>query len=188
MQIMESWDPLKLPRGSVRAIVALAITGALWATMLLDREVPLALAFVSLMVLAHYFGYRTKASSAGGKAPLFLPRGSIRVLLILGFAAVAFVLWDRGELQASMRDRNSTILGLVAALILGFVVKGIADLVTGGRAVTPRRWYENAKAVVALIAVGAFILFCFMDPGVAQKENLGLLSAPILIFYLGSRD
>jgi len=189
MQLMENWDPLKLPRGSIRALITLALTGILWALMLLGREVPPALAGVSLIALGHYFGFRSSGPAPEpGKAPLYLPSGSIRALLVVGFGVVGYFLLESGKLDASMKNRNFTLLVLVAGLIVGFVVRKLADLFTHGKTLPARKWFENVKAVVALVATGVFALCCFFPSEVASQENLALLVAPIVVFYFGSRN
>ena len=53
-------DPLWLPRGSVRAILALGLWIGLFALLFLEREIPRDIWAVGGMVIAFYFG--TKAS------------------------------------------------------------------------------------------------------------------------------
>jgi len=193
MQVLEHWDPLNLPRGSVRAIMALALLGILWAIMLMGRDIPLPLAYVTLVILGHYFGVRGAQApggegAPGGKSPLYLPRGSIRALIILGFAGVGALLWHEGRLEITPQSTAFTILLLAAAFLAGFLLRKIADFVTRGKMTTPRRWYENLKAIVALSATVLFVLACILGTGGAREQNLALLSAPFIVFYFGSRQ
>ena len=192
MQILESWDPLNLPRGSIRALMTLTLLGVLWALMILDREIPLALAYVVLLIFGHYFGSRgaqkrPEEGQPARKPPLFLPRGSIRLIIVLGFAAVGYLLWSQGRLELRVENRTSTIFLLAAALLAGFLVSKLADLLTRGKLATPRKWFENFKAVVALMATALFAFLCFSQTLDSIHENLALLSTPLVVFYFGSR-
>ena len=193
MQVLEHWDPLNLPRGSVRALMALALLGILWAIMLMGREIPLPLAYVTLVILGHYFGVRGAVApgvegAPGGKSPLYLPRGSIRALIILGFAAVGAFLWHEGRLEFTPQSTVFTIFILAAAFLAGFILRKIADFLTRGKMTTPRRWYENFKAIVALSATVLFVLACILGTGGPREQNLALLCAPLIVFYFGSRQ
>ncbi len=188
MQVLEHWDPLNLPRGSVRAIVTLALLGVLWTLMLTGKEVPLALAFVVLLVLGHYFGSRGGRDRVEGeRPPLFLPRGSIRLLIVLGFGAVGWFLWNEGRFVLSVDDRNTAIFFLLAALLVGFLVRKAADVVSGGKMTRPRRLFENVKAILVLAAVGIFAVYCLIAKKEAGMENLALVAVPVIVFYFGSR-
>jgi hypothetical protein len=187
MQLLENWDPLSLPRGSVRALITLTLLGVLSVLMLRGTEAPLPLAFVSLVALGHYFGSRSAAARRpGDRPPLFLPRGSIRAIIVLGLGAVAYFLWEDGKLRLAMDDRNSVILFVAAALVLGFLFRKAIDLVTRGRMTRPRRWIENLKAVVALAATALLAISCFSPRG--EIDNAALLASPLIVFYFGSRE
>jgi hypothetical protein len=193
MQVLEHWDPLSLPRGSVRAIMALALLGILWAIMLMGREIPLPLAFVTLVILGHYFGVRGAEApggegAPGSKPPLYLPRGSVRTLIVLGFAGVGAFLWHEGRLEITPQSTVFTLFVLAAAFLAGFLLRKIADFVTRGRMTTPRRWYENLKAIVALSATVLFVLACVLGTGGPREQNIALVSAPLIVFYFGSRQ
>ena len=192
MQLLEHWDPLNLPRGSVRAVMTLTLLGVLWTLMILDREIPLALAYVVLLLLGHYFGSRgaqkpTEEGPLARKPPLFLPRGSIRLVIVLGFGAVGYYLWSEGRLEMKIENRTSAIFVLTAALLAGFLVAKLADLVTRGKMPAPRRWFENLKAVVALSATVLFAILCFTGLKDSGHDSLALFSTPFVVFYFGSR-
>jgi hypothetical protein len=187
MQILENWDPLSLPRGSVRALISLSLLGVLCVLMLRGVEAPLPLALVTLVALGHYFGSRSTAPPRPGtRPPLFLPRGSIRAIIVLGLGTVAYFLWEDGRLELTMENRNSAILFVAAALVLGFLFRKAADIVTRGRMTRPRRWVENAKAVLALAATALLMISCFSAE--EALDNAALLAAPFIVFYFGSRE
>jgi O-antigen ligase len=172
--------------------MTLTLLGVLWALMILDREIPLALAYVVLLVLGHYFGARGAQSrpeegQPAPRPPLFLPRGSIRFIIVLGFAAVGYHLWREGRFDLNVESRTSTIFLMSGALTAGFLVGKLADLLTRGKAAAPRKWFENLKAVVALMATALLAFLSFSESKGPSQENLALLSTPLVVFYFGSR-
>lgn len=190
MQLLEHWNPLNLPRGSVRAIILIVLVSVLWTLMLLGRELPLVLCYLVLMALSHYYGTRAGDAPADAKeCPLFLPRGCIRILVALGFVVVAYFLVDRGtltfNLTDTMKDRSSAMLVLVAALLIGFLVRKIADSMSRGAATPLRRGFENAKSLF-ILCLTAFLGFVWITAP-ANLETMALLAAPLLVFYFGSR-
>ncbi len=85
-------EPLYLPKGSIRALTAIAIAGACWGMIFTQKDVPGVLFSLILAIIGYYFGFRTKVKADGSRifdpsirkvAPLFLPGGVIRTLLVL---------------------------------------------------------------------------------------------------------
>src|SRR5262245_21561848 len=87
---------LGLPAGSVRAILAVMIFAGIWAWLWLrpQTEVPSYLEDLMFIIMGHYFAARARAGDKPepGPPPLFLPRGSIRFVLVGGFALVGILL------------------------------------------------------------------------------------------------
>jgi hypothetical protein len=187
MQVLEHWDPLSLPRGSIRAIIAFALLGLLSYFLLNDVEAPLSLAFVSLLVLGHYFGARAGRSEYQGRPPLFLPRGSIRILIIALILAMAWFMWEDDRLPLDAKNRETVVVLVALGLIAGYVIRATLDFVTGGRMAKPRRLFENVKAILALMATAGLIIAC-MNSDLEQSENIALLVTPFIAFYFGSRQ
>lgn len=188
MQLLQNWDPLKLPHGSVRALMTLALSGVLWAFLLLDREIPPVLAFVCLLAVGHYYGFRgSQGAEATGKPPLYLPRGSIRFILFAGFALVSYLLWRDGMIDWDAGNRNFVVLLIAAGLLLGFLVRKVLDIGTGTKTVKPRQWLENTKAVLAIIATAAFVFSCVLPDQVPDQASVVLATGPFIVFYFGSR-
>src|SRR5262245_66574110 len=78
-------QPLGLPAGSVRALLALMVMGMIWTLMLLPEEqhvkIPLYLFYLMFLILGHYFaahGHTIRGPKTGPASPLHLPRGTIR--------------------------------------------------------------------------------------------------------------
>lgn len=89
--------PLGLPPGSVRGLLTFMVLGIFWTLVVVSRHrdiyIPAYLYYLMFLILGHYFATRGNTAAAGGEShPLYLPRGSIRLLIVLGFVAV--VGWD----------------------------------------------------------------------------------------------
>src|SRR5437870_2858126 len=89
---------LGLPAGSIRALLALAVLGCLWLVAYRsveqgpDTKLPLEfvyLQFLMVLILAHYFSAHgnTIGSTVSRKSPLGLPRGTVRLILLVGYGA-----------------------------------------------------------------------------------------------------
>lgn len=186
MQFLEHWDPLSLPRGSIRAIIALTLLGLLSYFLLDVREAPLSLALVSLLVLGHYFGARTGRNEYQGRPPLFLPRGSIRIIIILLILTVTWFMWEEDRLNLIVDERETTVVLVALGLIVGSLIRAVLDFVTGGRMAKPRRLFENVKAILALMATAILVIACVTER--EGSENIALLVTPFIAFYFGSRQ
>src|SRR2546427_12038141 len=100
--------PLAMPPGSVRAILTFIVMGLVWALMLQPPDkgigIPLYLYYLMFLVLGSFFaahGRSIAAPDAASASPLYLPRGTLRTLLILGFLAVlGWKYYAYGDWQA----------------------------------------------------------------------------------------
>src|SRR4051812_9424225 len=84
--------PLGLPPGSVRATLALMITGLFLLILALPAsraiEVPLFLYFLLSLLLVFVTAHGKTISVAGAPHPFNLPRATFRLLIVLGIIAV----------------------------------------------------------------------------------------------------
>lgn len=196
-----------LPPGSVRAMLALLIAATICGTLALrpDREVPSYLRDLMFIILGHYFAVRGRARGspegpdAGAPPPLYLPRGTVRLLLVLGFVAVAALLARQGRLLPIDENPGSVTLLLVGGFLLGALLKWVLGrFSTGGKP----RWYrilEDAKAVVALASAAVLVVLCWdqawpflpeaMSGTIPRLGEHGPehLAAALVGFYFGSR-
>jgi hypothetical protein len=105
-------QPLGLPAGSVRALLAIGVLGICWLLaargVYYNEPVPrtmVYLQYVLILILAHYFAAHGKSigRAATGGSALGLPGGTMRLLLILGYGGLAvfmFVHQDSLHYQA----------------------------------------------------------------------------------------
>lgn len=187
--------PLNLPVGSVRALLTLAVLGTVWAQILFDGQPSEELRDTMLLILGYYFGKRS-AKHAAAEAfteagdreenpadPLYLPRGAIRLLIVVGFAAVAWKLYEKGTLLTT----PPPILILVGMFLAGAMVKGTAVWIG-------KRFSGKAISGVAHMVAAATLLvvlgFCAVDLlGLRARapEWLTPTFLAVIGFYLGKR-
>jgi hypothetical protein len=197
-----TYPPLGLPTGSVRALLTLTCVAVVVVTT--ARAQPLDLFWVEalLISMAHYFTSRRfvslppaalrKLESDGvlerESQPLFLPKGSIRALIIAAFIGLAAYLYQNNPEQL-WSTQVMTLLALVTAYFLGAVVRAIAQFLARWRTKPPSRWWADTKALVVLgamavaaipdlVGAGGFI----HEHGIIRHVALGLM-----LFYFGSR-
>ena len=183
---------LGLPHGSVRALLALCISTSIWTWMVLRPEVavPAYLRDLMFIIMGHYFAARSYAKATGGPPPLYLPRGSVRAILMLGFVAVGGWLYREHRLMSPGGPTQAAFaLILVGGFMLGVVVEHLF----------PRhipRVIEDARAICSLFAgVGILLLvlaiFFMPHSGIEEfllQHNIAEVLAGIVGFYFGSRS
>lgn len=189
--------PLGLPPGSVRALLTLLIVAVVIVEVLRANQVPLLWTETLMIALAHYFTSRRfvqlphdvlRRLEEEGKLeqeahPLYLPRHSIRAIIVLAFVGLAVYLYRTnrlGDLDAL------AIVGTVFAYFLGVLLRGaLAWWNRLQQTVTPA-WWHDAKAAAVLLVLAATAALYFYDPDLVplwlRNTTLGLV-----LFYFGSR-
>jgi len=182
-----NWPPLGLPSGSIRALLTLLIAAVVMVQVARGQEIELLWAETLMIALAHYFTSRrfinlppdvVRRLAQEGHVeteanPLFLPRHSIRVILVLAFAGLAVYLYRQNRL---LDPEALSVLGVVFAYLLG-IVAGIRRF----------RGWEDVKALVVLLVclftAGAYLANRpDLVPHSLRNVTLGLV-----LFYFGSR-
>ena len=196
-------NPLGLPAGSVRALLILMVMGTIIILLLMPRNVavPLYLWYLLFLTVGVYFGARGKARSHD-TPPLYLPKGTIRILIIAGFFGIMgyAVFRDPSAFYSkpmlSDADKKESLLMptvMVAAFLFGVIVNAIAGKVLKGAEGMPA-WYQDVQAWVSVLAVlglgGQILLEVIVFPTMAEPPSLpqvqGVLSA-VVAFYFGQR-
>jgi hypothetical protein len=187
--------------------MALLVFGTLWGTLLLrpGMELPEYLNDLLFIILGHYFAVRgaAVANEEPGPPPLYLPRGSVRLLLIAGFVATAVPLQRQGRLGEVEKNPGVVTLLLVGGFLLGVVLRQIAAWWSGWGHPTPRV-VEDVRAAVSLLATVALVLIVWdrvvpflprTSAGALHEIKLGMgkigpphVLAAIVGFYFGSRS
>jgi hypothetical protein len=199
---------LGLPAGSVRAILALTVLGLLWLIALkFDTTksnvtyVFLDLNILMMLILAHFFSVHghTIGSEDSPGSPLHLPRGSVRLILLLGYAGMAYFLYQhRSEFQIPSNTRLSTLIILIAVLLGGFFIGHYLTMIVkfcGGG--TLPFWFQDVQAWVALMSMLALailaIVHIFINTSVPPEMEvtshpIDTALAALVGFYFGSRS
>jgi hypothetical protein len=140
-----------------------------------------------LIALAHYFTSRRfinlgpdeiKRLAAEGcveteSHPLYLPRRSIRVILVLAFAGLAVCLYRQGRL---FQSESVSIVGVVFAYLLGIVTR-----------IRRVRGWEDLKAVVVLLVLACTAAAYLSDRANLVPHTLQNITLGMVLFYFGSR-
>lgn len=183
-------EPLNLPRGSVRATATLAAAGCCWILVLANAPVPGYLLSLLLTIIGYYFGFRQKLKSAQSRIldasakaqePLNLPGGSIRMVLILGFAVCVVVLWARRQI---VNPAYLEFFIILAGLVAGYF---FARLFSGTVGSTLGNLINHAKGILVLAATAALVVL-LLTGMYTDQPRLGLTLACVISFYFGSRS
>ncbi|CAK0738201.1 conserved membrane hypothetical protein [Gammaproteobacteria bacterium] len=190
--------PLGLPPGSIRAIVALTVVWVfVWLTWH-DRPVGLLLSEAMLIILAHYFASRqllmvpTRLQPyledhhliTQEANPLWLPRHTIRFIILAVLFLTGVMLLARGELFQSNGFDN---IFLIFVYLLGVVVNHIR----GRRGIRPlSRWLRlwiHLKALLVVLACFIILLAALANGLEDPPEGLDHILLGWILFYFGSR-
>ena len=185
--------PLFLPKGSVRALVSLALAVSFWGLTFTGRDVPGYLMGLLLTVVGYYFGYRADVdcggltvhdSAAETERPLNLPAGVIRLVLTIGFAASAGVLLARGRLsELPYAEFFVILLGLLLGTVFGKLLARVRHTAAYGL-------INHVKAVVVLALAGFLAWAMLAEPtreAIPHQEIVFIVLCALISFYFGSR-
>lgn len=197
-----TYPPLGLPTGSVRALLTLTCVAVVVVTT--ARAQPLDLFWVEalLISMAHYFTSRRFVSLPPAtlrklehdgvlereSQPLFLPKGSIRALIIAAFVGLAVYLYQKNP-DELWSTPVMTLLALVSAYFLGAVVRAIANFLARWRTGPPSRWWADTKALVVLGAMAVAAIPDLVGAGGFFQEHdiIRHVALGLMLFYFGSR-
>lgn len=192
-----SRSPLGLPRGSVRAVLTLVIVAVVVIELVRGHQIPMLWTETLMIALAHYFTSRRfiqlpqqvlrRLESEGyldfERNPLYLPRHTIRAIVVLSFAGLAVYLYRQNRL---FEQDSLAILGTVLAYLVGVLLRPVLDSWSKNATKTVQ-WWEDIKAFVVLLALGVTATVFLIDrpeilPQLARNTTLALV-----LFYFGSR-
>ncbi len=179
-------QPLNLPNGSVRAAMALLISGTLWLVVLRGNTPQNVLVDATTLVVIFYFAVRLT-----GQATMILqpPRkhkylhASIRLFLFLGFFSVAAFLYTHGQPVSTL----GRIIPVLEGYALGFASTIIIHRLHHNQ---PRPgllfWHHGKAAAVLAVTAALCLLFLITPPSWVPSYTENLLG-PTVSFYFGSR-
>ncbi len=178
---------LGLPSGSIRALLTLLIVAVVVVQVVRGGEVELLWTETLMIALAHYFTSRRLVNlspelirrlTAEGQVepesnPLYLPKHSIRTIIVLAFVGLTVYLFQEHRLVDS---QALPLLGVVFAYMLGIVARaknfqGLEDL--------------KAAIVVGVLAYAAGA-YLWERPDLVPHA-LRNTALALVLFYFGSR-
>ena len=193
------WPPLGLPVGSVRAILTLFIVAVVTVSVGRGQNLDLIWTETLLIAMAHYFTSRRfvalppdvlKRIQQEGILdqevhPLYLPRHSIRILILAAFVGLGVYLYQHEKLFND--PRAVSLLGIIAAYVFGATVRGISSWFGSRTGRRPSSIWGDIKAIIVLLAVAiAGVPELFGVPEMLPKEA-HRVALSLMLFYFGSR-
>ncbi|HLJ93556.1 MAG TPA: hypothetical protein VKU02_10245 [Gemmataceae bacterium] len=198
--------PLGLPAGSVRALLTFMVLGLIWALLLLPEEkniqIPIYLYYLMFLILGHFFaahGHSISGPATGPAPPLYLPRGTLRTLIVAGFLGIlAYRYYLHQNLQDLFNVREPLLQQpyLPLVILAGFFV-GVMVSRLSARRFRMAPWYQDILAWVALLATlglsAEVIIQLIINPSVEPEHRLypyqwHLVLCGIVSFYFGARS
>jgi hypothetical protein len=208
----KTWPPLGLPAGSVRALLTLLIVAVVVTNLGRGRDLDILWTETLLIAIAHYFTSRRFVSLAPDVVrrleqegvidkethPLFLPRHSIRTIIIGSFVGLAVYLHQEQRLipslpqfhqegQPAFDAKAVSLLEIVFAYLVGVWVRGIAGWFSRRRERAPSRFWADAKAVIVLITLAAAAVPELLGQGQMLPVEVHKIALGLVLFYFGSR-
>lgn len=195
---------LGLPAGSVRAILALMVLAMLWIIALLHADAAEAprlfvyLLYLFILILASYFashGTTIGAPQLGQTHPLRLPRGTVRLVLLIGFAGLlAWLHWYGSGLAGSLTVPSYMPFILLGSFLLGYLVSGLVRKVSG-RSAMPAL-FQDVLAWISLMAIVLLAVALLAEiiklglPGDLKFDmpRFEAALAGVIGFYFGARS
>lgn len=194
----KAWPPLGLPQGSVRALLTLLIVAVVVSNLARGRDLDPLWVQTLLVALAHYFATRRLAALPpdvfrrlererlveGERHPLFLPRYTIRLIIVASFVGLAAFLYREGRLW---EPKTISLLGIVFAYLVGTMIRGLTEWMNRRRARPPHHLWGDLRALIVLgallvVAVPEFFAAPYQVPRELLDVALGLV-----LFYFGVR-
>jgi hypothetical protein len=190
--------PLALPTGSVRAILTLIVVAVVIVELARAHDLQVLWTETLMIVLAHYFTSRrliqlprevVKELKAEGRLeeeaqPLFLPRHTIRLVIVLAFLGLAVWLYQRDRF---FTPQPLSIFGTLTSYVLGVVFKGAVTWWNRKTNKLTPAWWGDAKAVVVLAALIVTAGALLMGQPDLVPEQVQKATFALVLFYFGSR-
>ena len=156
--------PLGLPPGSVRALLCLIVVAFVVTQTAHGAGVAVVWQESLMIMLAHYFTsrrmvplskeLRSRLEELGEiereSHPLYLPKHSVRVLIIAAFAGLGVYLYRESRL---LEAHSLPLLVSVGAYLLGTLAKAALGWLARNRQTVAPGWWVDLKAGLTLVIV-----------------------------------
>jgi hypothetical protein len=209
---------LGLPAGSVRALLAIGTLVYSWILVMLMIHDPgtdeisqtirqestlsfLYMQFLMVLIFAHFFSAHgfTIGGDPNQRSPLWLPRGTLRILLLAGYLVLLIWAYRHHSVFAVPRELDKAPLLLMLSILigayaLGYLTNAIFQMFHGG--FTPP-WLQDVQAwfsLLGLLLLGAVLVIRLVINTNVQLENhidvafSEAVLAGVVSFYFGARS
>ncbi len=194
----KTWPPLGLPTGSVRALLTLIVVAVVVTRVALGRSPDPLWIETLLIALAHYFTSRRFVSLSPAvlqrleqegviekeRHPLYLPKNSIRTIIIGNFVGLGIYLYREPKL---VTPEAIALLSMVFAYLLGAIVRGISSWFSKRRAQPITGVWGDIKALIMLGAIIVAAVPAVFDFGLNLPPLVDRIALGLTLFYFGSR-
>lgn len=193
-----TWPPLGLPVGSVRALLTLIVVGVVAAGLARGREVNVLWIETLLIALAHYYTSRRfvalppdvkkRLENEGvldkEQNPLFLPKHSIRFIILGTFVGLGVYLNQEGRL---FEPQAVALLGTLAAYATGLMFRGLLSWVNSKRSKPRSGYWGDIRALLVLLLLAVDALFELYGSSDVLPREFHQVAMGLMLFYFGSR-
>lgn len=194
----KTWPPLGLPTGSVRALLTLIVVAVVVARVVLHLPTDPLWIETLLIALAHYFTSRRFVSLPPSvmqrleqegvlpkeRQPLYLPRNSIRTIIIGTFVGLGIYLYREPKL---VTPEAIALLSMVFAYLFGAIVRGISSWFSKRRSQPITGFWGDVKALIVLGAILVAAVPAVFDLGIQLPSLVDRIALGLTLFYFGSR-
>ncbi len=198
----KTWPPLGMPTGSVRALLTLILVSVVVTRMArgddLSQNEDLLWVETLLIALSHYFTTRRfielppdvlrRLEDEGvverERQPLFLPRNSIRLIIVGAFGWLAYYLYVNHRLY---EHHAASLMAMLGAFLLGTLVRRISRWMQSRRATQPAGTWGDLKALVVLGAMLAVAFPEYLGSTNVISPMFQRVALGMMLFYFGSR-
>ncbi len=194
----KTWPPLGLPAGSVRALLTLIVVAVVVTKMVFHRDLDSIWIETLLIALAHYFTSRRfvsltpdvlrKLEEDGSidreRHPLYLPKNTIRFVIIAAFVGLGIHLYREDKL---FEPKTIALLSMVFAYLLGAIVGGITTWFHRRRTQPVAGTWGDIKALIVLAAILLIAVVELLDQGPMLHPLVERIALGLTLFYFGSR-
>jgi hypothetical protein len=120
--------------------------------------------------------------------PLFLPKNSIRTLIVLGFAGLGVYLYrERHQFSPEVLAQAATLLGIVFAYLLGALARTVGGWFNRRRVAPPSGTWGDFKALTVLIVLILAAIPQLLDQPLGLPDIFDQIALGLMLFYYGSR-
>ena len=194
----KTWPPLGLPTGSVRALLTLIVVGVVVTKMVFHRTLDSIWIETLLIALAHYFTSRRFVSLSPEtmrrleedgsidreRHPLYLPKNTIRFVIIAAFVGLGIHLYREDQL---FEPKTIALLSMVFAYLLGAIVGSITNWFHRRRSQPVAGTWGDIKALIVLASILLIAIVELLDQGPMLHPLVERIALGLTLFYFGSR-